>query len=285
MQPNHKAKKGQEAVFYSEDYGFLGHLLCSERLLQNIPFNTVARDLNLSTYILRSLESGHFNSTPGLSYMVGFMRTYAAYLGLDGSEMARYIRSPANIFFEEEHVLKVPVQRRQLPSPSVLWGATAALVMLILGYMIFRSDVPTDSPLYLVKLDGDLMEKPLAIAKDNSDILSSVNQFMAIYHKPFTTKTNTLDPANFSICCRNESWMFLKDTKGNVIRQGLLRKGDKIVLPIDFQGILHTGNAGGLVVEYNRHAPVQLGFSGQVIHNFHLNLKKILQNRSNPANN
>ncbi|MDP3935783.1 MAG: DUF4115 domain-containing protein [Alphaproteobacteria bacterium] len=275
MKIQHKKNTDQRPVFYSEDYGFLGHLLYSERLLQGISLETVATDLNLSSYLIKDLETGHLNHTPGLSYMSGFMRTYAFYLGLDGMEMVHYVRVPKPSVFEEERVLKVPLQQRQLPSQPIVWGAVCALILIVIGYSSLKPSTQL-SPLYSVKLDSTL-------SPDNhtEDLKTSIHQFLNIYYKPFVLDISIEEkkPQVFQLCCESETWIALKDAQGHLVQEGILHKGDQIKLPVDFEGVLHTGNAGGVYIVYDNHRSHALGLNGQVIQNYHLNLKKILQNQ------
>lgn len=273
MKTQRKKNRDQRSVFYSEDYGFLGHLLYSERLLQGINLETVARDLNLSSYIIKDLETGHLNHMPGISYMSGFMRTYASYLGLDELEMVQCVRIPQSSVFEEERVLKVPLQQRQLPSQPILWGAICALIIIIIGYSSFKPS-PELSPLYSVKLDSTLSPDTRT-----EDLKSSINQFLDIYYKPFAQDTSQDKPQMFQLCCESETWIALTDAQGHLVQEGILQKGDQIKLPVDFEGILHTGNAGGMYIVYDNYRSHSLGLNGQVIQNYHLNLKKILQNQ------
>ena len=275
MKTQHKKNRDQRPVFYSEDYGFLGHLLYSERLIQGISLETVATDLNLSSYIVKDLETGHLNHMPGISYMSGFMRTYASYLGLDGMEMVQCVRIPTSSVFEEERVLKAPLQQRQLPSQPILWGTVCALILIIIGYSSFKHNAQF-SPLYAVKLDSNLSSN-----NHQEDLKTSINQFLNIYHKPFVLNTPNEDkkPQVFQLCCESETWIALKDEKGHLVQEGILQKGDRIKLPIDFEGVLHTGNAGGVYIVYDNHRSHALGVNGQVIQNFRVNLKKILQNQ------
>jgi cytoskeleton protein RodZ len=274
MKTQRKKNRDQRPVFYSEDYGFLGHLLYSERLLQGISLETVATDLNLSSYLIKDLETGHLNHMPGISYMSGFMRTYASYLGLDGMEMVHCVRIPKPSVFEEERALKVPLQQRQLPSQPIFWGAVCALILIIVGYSSFKPSSQF-SPLYSVKLDSSLSPD-----KPSEELTSSINQFLDIYYKPFAQDiaNEPTKPQVFQLCCDSETWIALKDDQGQLVQEGILHKGDQIKLPLDFEGILHTGNAGGVYIVYDNHRSLALGLSGQAIQNFRINLKKILQN-------
>jgi cytoskeletal protein RodZ len=185
MKMPRKQHKDQRFNFYSEDYGFLGHLLYSERLLQKISLESVAVDLNLSSYIIKDLETGHLNRMPGQPYMLGFMRTYASYLGLDGIEMVQNVRIVKASMFEEETVLKVPFQQSHLPSKSVLWGSVCALILIIIGYSASKANSQL-SPIYSVKLDTNLSSNNASPPDQHTEKLNtSIENFLNIYYKPF----------------------------------------------------------------------------------------------------
>jgi cytoskeleton protein RodZ len=272
------------SISYSENYGFLGHLLYSERLIQGMSIEKVALELNLSTYIIKNLETGFFNRTPGLAYMVGFLRTYASYLGLNGKEISSYVTPLKETFFEEEPILKTSFQQKQLPSQPVLWGAIFALSLVLLGYIWLDSLYKTPHQLNLIVVNDDQISVPKPDNYLNDETERSINHFLSIYHKPFV-QTHSNQPLIFQICCNSDTWIALKDLNGHLVRQGVLHKGDNIKLPIDFEGVLHTGNAGGIYVRYGTQVSSAFGSTGQVIQNFRVNLKKILQNPSNPVNN
>lgn len=185
MPTQRKKNRTQRSVFYSEDYGFLGHLLHSERLLQKISLEKVALDLNLSSYIIKDLETGHLNRMPGQAYMLGFMRTYASYLGLNGIEMVQNVKVAKNSFFEEEKVLKVPFQQQHLPTKPVLWGSVCALILIIIGYSASKASSQL-SPIYSIKVDNDLLPKDVSSSiKHAENLNTSIEQFLNIYYKPF----------------------------------------------------------------------------------------------------
>lgn len=185
MKMQRKQHKDQRSNFYSEDYGFLGHLLYSERLLQKISLESIAVDLNLSSYIIKDLETGHLNRMPGQPYMLGFMRTYASYLGLDGKEMVKNVRVNKTSVFEEETVLKVPFQQSHLPSKSVLWGSVCALILIIIGYSASKTTSKL-SPVFSVKLDSNLVtDNTPESVKHTENLNTSIENFLNTYYKPF----------------------------------------------------------------------------------------------------
>ena len=169
---NRKKHKDESKGTYAEDYGFLGHLLHSERLLKNISIEKISVDLNLSSYIIKDLETGHLNRMPGQAYMLGFMRTYADYLGLDGIEMVQNVRVIKTSMFEEETVLKVQLKEQHFPSKSVLWGSICALILIIIGYSASKATSQL-SPVFSVKLDHDLVYNDMALSDPHTKKLNT----------------------------------------------------------------------------------------------------------------
>src|SRR3990170_5512490 len=53
----------------------------------------VSEALRIRQAYLEAIESGAFDHLPGPTYAVGFLRTYAEYLGLDGEEMVERFKA------------------------------------------------------------------------------------------------------------------------------------------------------------------------------------------------
>jgi cytoskeletal protein RodZ len=77
----------------------LGSSLASARLARGLDLRDVERDTRIRARYLAALEEEDFDSLPGEAYAAGFLRTYAAYLGLDadvyGEELRRRRGTPA----------------------------------------------------------------------------------------------------------------------------------------------------------------------------------------------
>lgn len=187
-----RRKKSNEImpIVFSKEYGFLGHLLYSERLYQHISLEKVAEELKLSTFIVKNLESGQLDSNPGFSYMIGFLRTYANYLGLNEKEIIKIVRPPINAVFEDEVVLKVPFQKQQLPSKKIIFTSVIALCVLFVVY--FKLATPTDLSLYsLVHFSEDEAISSLPAYTKQEKIQQSIQYFLDVYYYPFNSSSNT----------------------------------------------------------------------------------------------
>jgi cytoskeleton protein RodZ len=65
----------------------VGRTLEEARLNQGITLDKVVADLKIRKHYLLAMESGRWEELPGYAYAVGFLRTYAEYLGLSGDEL------------------------------------------------------------------------------------------------------------------------------------------------------------------------------------------------------
>ncbi|MEN6364398.1 MAG: helix-turn-helix domain-containing protein, partial [Rectinema sp.] len=62
----------------------IGQRLRDARTAKSISLERVAEDTNIGLRYLTGLENDDHSAFPGEPYVVGFMRNYAEYLGLDG---------------------------------------------------------------------------------------------------------------------------------------------------------------------------------------------------------
>jgi cytoskeleton protein RodZ len=92
----------------------------------------VSATLRIRYPYLLALEEGRFRDLPAPAYALGFLRTYAAALGLDAAEMAQRFRAEATEMNHKTHLkFPAPVSERGVPTGAmVLLG----LVLATAGY-------------------------------------------------------------------------------------------------------------------------------------------------------
>ncbi len=89
----------------------------------------VAGMLRIRLPYLEALEDGRVAELPGAAYAVGFLRTYAASLGLDADEMSRRFRAGSGTAVRRtELAFPAPVPQRGIPA-----GAVVLLGLLLAG--------------------------------------------------------------------------------------------------------------------------------------------------------
>jgi cytoskeleton protein RodZ len=111
----------------------IGEVLRSTRSRLGLDIFTVERETKIRTVYLDALENEDWAVLPGPTYVKGFLRTYATYLGLDADalvdEYRRAVeRSPAS---EQPHLFSEPLleRRRRLAQPQPRrWTQALAII-------------------------------------------------------------------------------------------------------------------------------------------------------------
>jgi len=117
----------------------IGEKLRLARERDNLTIEQVARETHVAKRFLKALEDEDFTVFPGETYAMGFLRSYADYLGLNADELISLYR---NMKIQEQplpmsELLDTRTARR---SPLILVAAVAALHVLAgAGYLIYRA--------------------------------------------------------------------------------------------------------------------------------------------------
>jgi cytoskeleton protein RodZ len=128
----------------------IGNSLRDARLRQALDFPEIEQATKIRPKYLRALEDEQFDILPGQTYVKGFLRSYAEYLGLDGQLYvdeynSRYIQA------DEETPLRTRIGSSssrggpRLESSIVLiaLGAIGILTLLVFAAWRFGSDTPS----------------------------------------------------------------------------------------------------------------------------------------------
>jgi cytoskeleton protein RodZ len=110
----------------------VGALLRETRLGRGEELRRIATRLKIRYPYLAAIEEGRFDKLPGITYAVGFVRTYAEHLGLDGTEIVRrFKQETAGVDNRTELVFPEPSDETNVPGGAIL---LISLVLAIVGY-------------------------------------------------------------------------------------------------------------------------------------------------------
>lgn len=120
----------------------IGKKLSDARNSRGLTIEQVSRETNISTRYIESLETENFTVFPGEPYLLGFLRNYSEYLGLNSAE---FITAYKNIKIQESPVpLKELMPKRTLTDnflstkPSTRKAFfTVPLVIILVGALGF----------------------------------------------------------------------------------------------------------------------------------------------------
>jgi cytoskeleton protein RodZ len=130
----------------------IGNSLREARLRQGLEFPRIETETKIRGKYLRALEEEQFEVLPGDTYVKGFLRTYADYLGLDGQ---LYVDEHNSRFTTAEEITAAPStprRRRARPVESnlvvvALAGIVAVTVLVVVGLAGIGSGSPEQTPL------------------------------------------------------------------------------------------------------------------------------------------
>lgn len=110
--------------------------ICAElreaRLEAGYDLPDVANALRIQRAYLEALEEGRFDDLPGTTYAVGFLRSYAGFLGLDADKIVGAYKDE-RVLDAEQQRLAFPTSTKETPRPR-LWLILVALVLAGLAY-------------------------------------------------------------------------------------------------------------------------------------------------------
>jgi cytoskeletal protein RodZ len=130
----------------------IGNSLREARLRQNLDFGSVEAGTKIRSKYVQALEAERFEVLPGETYVKGFLRTYAEFLGLDGQ---LYVDEYNSRFASAEEPLTAsspPRQRRELHRVGdsnlvvVALAAIVAVTILVVVAFGFGNGEPTSDP-------------------------------------------------------------------------------------------------------------------------------------------
>lgn len=120
----------------------IGTLLCATRMRMGRDLQLVAEVLHIRYNYLVAIEDGRYEDLPGQAYAVGFVRSYADHLGLDGTEVVRrYKEESAGVRRKATFEFPIPTPDSGVPSGTLLLLAVVfGMIVYGVWYSIVRSD-------------------------------------------------------------------------------------------------------------------------------------------------
>jgi cytoskeletal protein RodZ len=144
----------------------LGEKLKTAREEKNLSIIEISNETNISTKYLEALEREDFSPFPGEPYVLGFIKNYGEYLGLNTEELLPYYRS---IKLREQPVPMDQLLKNPSPAPKIIKAAVIFLALLALAGAAYffiqklpKKTEPTPLPVRTASeyvLNTDFMER------------------------------------------------------------------------------------------------------------------------------
>lgn len=238
----------------------IGTFLKRARQSQKMRIDNIANELHIRSDYLAAIEENVHQDLPEPVYVMGYIRSYAAYLGLDPHEAIRLYKleektTPAemNLFFPKA------VERKSLPRKSILIASTALLMTLATGWVINQRDNTIDAP-----IEGEAM----STLQKTSDSPPAIDT-------PVIAQKITMEALD-------DVWIEIRNKSDKILVSKTLKKNDRYEVPNEENLILSTGNAAGLQIQVGETVIPSFGPKGATRRNISLDGKKLLQGTPTP---
>ncbi|MES2254552.1 MAG: RodZ domain-containing protein [Pseudomonadota bacterium] len=141
----------------------VGQELRAGRLRRGDDLATVSRDLKIRKDHLEAVEEDRLENLPGRTYAIGFVRSYAGYLGLDATEVVERYKQEISGRHDDhmQTVAPMPDEQRRLPQG---WRFVAGIVVLAVGYGVWHLLSAGSAPQAVPPPPSLAPPKPAAVA-------------------------------------------------------------------------------------------------------------------------
>lgn len=298
-------KSNSKTKVANSDFAPILNILKQTRLSSKKNLSQISKTLNIQLSYLRALEEGDTDNLPETVYTLGFVRSYANYLGLDGNKCVREYKDQV-LFAAEPSTPPVttPVTHQESMAPKRAVLFLTALI-LVGGYMswlyiseqkelknragsqleVVQADEEEQEEESLALFDGITepdVEDPFAFEDKPVDAKTAAKQkkmaiqietnlrkeaqgLQASHPNVVGTEPSPIENGKIIIEAVQRSWIEIKDAERKILYRGILEEGETYPVPEGKGLIFTTGNAGGVIFSINGKKTPPMGRSGQVI--------------------
>jgi len=222
----------------------VGEILTRAREYYGLSRLDIERAIRIRESLITAIETGDIESLPGRAYAIGFVRSYAEYLQLDGDQIVQLYKT-RDLCDKTNPILNFPeaAQEKRLPSPWIMAGSLVALLLFVtVGIVVTAQDRSAVEDVPAVSADAGIapqdVEPAAGAAPKETGIILNV---------------------------REDSWVEIKDTAGNEIVSRVLNAGDRYFVPERSDLIMSLGNAGAIDISVHGQALPALGAQGAIL--------------------
>tara|TARA_B100001989_G_C24546917_1_gene471540 strand:- start:2476 stop:3390 length:915 start_codon:yes stop_codon:yes gene_type:complete len=274
----------------------IGEILRATRVHYEQSLQDIERTLRIRECQIEAIENGDIEKLPGRVYAIGFVRSYAEYLDLDGDQAVdmfkrQYLSNVAN----EKPSLPIPAEESKVPA---FWLVLLSLIMVGAGIYYWTSLQYNDRtaieyippvPERVEARSSNLLNEPEDIIKEEASVLEQVPKNVSVLNEESADETemviedNSVAPEEvvnkkgIILNIKEDSWVEIKDQNRKILVSEVLKTGDQYFVP-DSPGLtMSLGNAGGVEIVVNGKALQPLGKKSQVRRNIPLNVDHLMQ--------
>lgn len=269
--------------------GKVGLLLKEVRKKQGKTLPDIAQYLCIRRVYLAAIEDSDYENIPEYPYGIGFIRSYADYLGLNGADIVQMYKEEAEANFRKNNPYFViePQVEATVPSRKYLMISLVAIVAVYFAWTAYNKirapetdvssvdevvntettdDEQANFPLkvedYSISSEASASEEKLPVVDvsastdNNSQIVVKETSFVEVEPQKILTDapadiiTPAKDEKGLVVKVKEDTWVEVKNDSKLYLSK-VLKPGESYTLPNDSNLKLSVGKADGVEILYN----------------------------------
>ncbi len=245
----------------------IGEVLRLTRVHYNKTLHDVENALRIRACQISAIEQGDMSQLPGRAYAIGFVRSYAEYLGIDGERVVELFKAQYMDGHKKE-MLSFPAPILENKAPA-LWLVALSILLSVsffIGWGSFNKPLH-DAGLYIQDISKDIKDHVEEEIKTRPPIIMAEINNIAIENMGRDEEQKT----GIILNIMNSSWVEIKNAKGDIIVSNILEKGDQYFVPDSPDLSMSLGNAANVEIIIDGRTLMPLGKDGDVRRDIPLN--------------
>lgn len=268
------------AEFQEQGYANpVGERLRAAREEKGLSLDDVARQTRIPIRHLEHIERGEWDALPAITYSVGFARSYANAVGLDGPAVGAELRDQlggARNATAGPAAYYEPADPARVPPRSIAIVAAILAVLLVAGYLLWRHQAVGNAPDEAQIADG-------TTPADTQAKAPQAPQQKAAQPQPAPAPAT----GPVVLTATQDAWLRITDgTNPKALFQGTLTAGQQYQVPATAQApVVRTGRADAVKLSVGGKDAGVLGPPNKTISNVSLKPADVAARAAAPAAN
>lgn len=216
-----------EDLIEKKEVQTIGEMLRNARIKQNKTLEEISEELCIRKYYLNAIENMDFNNIPPMPYGLGFIRSYADFLGLNSD---RIVASYRQVMSGETEVEPNHEERRQeVSSPRlkhVVWGVLGLALLAVAWSVLPTTSKFEDTPEEMMTA----VPEPVIISEEEEKIVLTDDKISDALKDEEKNKAENNKSTETQAKKEVEN-KAKEDVKAKEIEKNDLKKSDKAELP------------------------------------------------------
>ena len=264
----------------------VGEVLRRTREFYGKSLEDVERALRIRSSQLDAIERGDISALPGRVYAIGFVRSYAEYLELDGDRVVQLFKGQY-MDGQSRAALSFPVPASETKTPA-LWLVSGALVLasvfMLSWHQLNKQDrsIVREVAQLPAHIETHVNEEILIDALDTPLQEAASPAQIGVVEDDEVQEQDTEEPevenmgagvqqTGIILKIIGDSWVEIKDGEGGILVSRVLEKGEEYFVP-DNPGLsMSLGNAANVEINVEGRSLKPLGKEGDVRRGIPLN--------------